>query len=322
MINNKNNNFIYLNRALLCILFLAMFFLSGCDYFDKEKEEYVLSVGSRNVTVLELKKEMEFMTSGLEAPAKQWEMIRDKLVERIIDQYLILEYGKENGLSISDQELQKELDEIKKEYSEESFNEELLRGYVSRDEWEARLRDRLLVKKVMTRVLDSVVPPTYEEIKEYFEKNKDKFSFPEMVKFRQIVTKNEEEAKNLLDRIKNGEDMGQLAKQYSIAPEAEMEGVVGWLARENLHESMGDVIFSLSQGEVSKIVKTVYGYHIFQVLALRSEGVRELPEVKDEIESKILSEKQDAFFREWLKGVRSKYEININQSLLNQMEIY
>jgi parvulin-like peptidyl-prolyl isomerase len=299
-----------------------MLFFFGCDYFDKEKKEYVLSVGSRNVTVVELKRDMEFMASGLEAPVRQWEVIREKLVERIVDQYLVLEYGKENGLSISEQELKRELDEIKKEYSEEAFNEELLRGYVSRDEWEARLKDRLLVKKVMARVLDGVVPPTYEEIKEYYEKNKDKYSFPEMIKFRQIVTNKKEEAKDLLKRINNGEDMGRLAKQYSIAPEAEKEGVVGWLARENLHESMGDVIFSLSEGEVSKIVKTPYGYHIFQVLASRDEGVRELPEVKNEIEAKILSEKQDAFFQNWLKDIRLRYKIAVNKDLLNQMEIY
>ena len=311
-----------LNKLKIGIICSVVLWPFGCDFFDKEKEEYVISVGGRNVTVMELKKEMDFMTSGLDAPAQQWDMIRDKLVERIIDRLLILEYARETGLSISDQELQRELNAIKKEYSEEAFNEELLRGYVSRDEWEGRLRERLLIEKVMNRLMENVVPPTYEEIKGYYEANKEKFSYPEMVKFRQIVTKTREEASEALEKIKKGEDMGQLAKQYSIAPEADAGGVVGWLAKENLNESMSDVIFSLSEGEVSKVVKTPYGYHIFQVLAFRSEGVRELPEVKNEIESKILSEKQDAFFQDWLKGLRSRTEININKDLLNEMEIF
>ena len=174
-----------LNKLKIGMICFAVLWSSGCDFFDEEKEEYVISVGARNITVMELKKEMDFMTSGLDAPAQQWETIRDKLVDRIIDRLLILEYARQTGLSISDQELQRELNAIKKEYSEEAFNEELLRGYVSRDEWEDRLKERLLIEKAMSRVMENVVPPTYEEIKGYYEANKEKFSYPEMVKFRQ-----------------------------------------------------------------------------------------------------------------------------------------
>ena len=44
-------------------------------------------------------------------------------------------------------------------------------------------------------------------------------------------------------------------------------------------------------------------------------------EVKNEIESRILAKKHDAFFQDWLKSMRSKYKIHINRELLNEMEI-
>jgi len=192
----------------------------------------------------------------------------------------------------------------------------LLRGYVDFDQWKNRLRDRLLYNKIIEKVTENIVPPTYQEIKRYYETNQDKFRSPQMLKFRQIVTRSKEEADNLLIRLHKGEEMSELARQYSITPEAEKGGIVGWIAREHLEESMEKALFSIPTGKISPVIKTPYGYHIFEVLSVRPEGVKEIPEVISEIKLKLFNQKRTEFYGKWLKELRAHFVVKVNQDLL------
>jgi len=195
----------------------------------------------------------------------------------------------------------------------------LLQGYVDSALWEHRLRNQRLVGKVIKLVLEKIAPPSYEEIKIYFQKNRNEFRSPEMLRFRQIVCKSKKEAETLRDRIYAGEDMGKLAKKYSIAPEAEAHGEVGWVARGHLDESMEDALFSLQSGKISPIIKTSFGYHLFEVMSRRPAGVKGLPEVIHEIESQLLRQKHEVFYKKWLEKLRSDFKVKVNQDMLNKL---
>jgi len=296
-------------------------FLWSCGLFDQSEEGLVMTVGSRRVTVNELKRDLAFMSAGLEIPDQQGEQVKDRLIRQLIDHYLILEYGKEHGISVSESELQAALKDLEQGYTKDAFREALLRGYVDFGQWKNRVREQLLLAKIIHRVTEDVPSPGYEEIRGYYETHKDQFNAPKMMKFRQIVTASKEEAESLLVRLKNGEDMEKLARAHSIAPEAENGGEVEWLARENLEESMADALFSLAPGKTSAVVKTPYGYHIFRVLAVRPGGAKELPEVVREIERTLLDRKRDLFFEEWLEQLRSHFQIKVNEELFHSVEL-
>jgi parvulin-like peptidyl-prolyl isomerase len=307
-----------------CFLYafcLIPFLIAGCGQYDQKKSNVVIVVGSRQITTDELIKDIEFIGAGMDVPAQQWELIRKQLLEQVIDHYLIMEYGKENGITISEAELKRALKEIKREYTEKAFKDALLREYVDYDEWKNRLKEQLLIDKIIRRITENVLPPDHQEIERYYKENQDEFRAPEMLKFRQIVVRTKEEAEDLLKRLKDGEDMGELAGKYSIAPESESGGEVGWVARGQLDESMEKALFSLRPGKVSPVLKTPYGYHIFEVLSLQSERVKKLPEVVEEIETKLLSERRERSCQEWLQGLRALFEVKVNEDLLNTLEL-
>ena len=253
---------------------------------------------------------------------KQHDQIRNQLAEQVISHYLIIEYANEKGISIAEKELQYALDDIKREYTEDVFKEALLREYVDFDQWKNRFKEQLLINKILKEVAKNIAPPSHKEIEQYYEENRDKFRYPKMVKFRQIVSKSKKEAHKLVNRIQKGEAMSALARQYSITPEADNGGEISWVAREHLDESMGNVLFSLSPGEMSRVVETPYGYHIFEVLSVRPESVKELPDVMQEIESKLFHEKREKFLREWLGDLRTHFEVKVNQELIAQLDLY
>ena len=324
MIHCKTNKTRYLltyYSFTYCLCFLP-FLIPGCAPSDQAKDKVVIVVGSRQITTDQLKKDMGFISSDMDLTNHDRNRIRKQIIELVIDHYLILEYGKKMRISISENELERAIKDIKSGYTEGSFKDALLRGYVDLEQWEERIREQFLVNKVIKEVTESITPPDYQDIKGYFEDNKDEFNSPKMLEFRQIVTRSREEADALLNRLDNGEDMHELAKKYSIAPEAENGGKVGWVARGHLEESMEKVLFSMPQGKTSPVVKTPYGFHIFEVLSVRPEGVKQLPEVIRKIESRLLSQRQEFFFKKWLNELRSQIEIKINQDILNGMETF
>jgi parvulin-like peptidyl-prolyl isomerase len=309
------------NCGFVFIFSAAVSFFLGCGLVEQEENRVVIVVGSREITTEALKKDMEFLSAGMNGLEKQQEEYRNQLAEQLIGHYLIIEYGKEKGIALPEEELQSALDDITREYGEEDFKEALLREYVDFDQWKDQLGEQLLEIKILEKVSKNVVPPTYREIEQYFENNPAEFRCPQMVRFRQIVTRTKGEAESLLKRIKNGENMSELARKYSIAPEAENGGEVGWIARAHLEEGMSRVLFSMPQGKPSPIVETPYGYHIFRVLAIRPGTVKELPDVIEQIETKLLHQKREIFLKKWIENLGTHFEVKINQELLNNLEL-
>ena len=312
----------FMSHGLYCLFCWTLIFLPlGCGLSDHEGDDPVIVIGSKRLSCDALKKELEFIGGGMPVPVKHAREIKTRLIEQIIGYYLIIEYGKQNNISISEKEFQRNLKEIKREYSEDAFRKVLLQGYVDRVLWEHRLRNQLLVGKVIKQVLEKIASPSYEEIQVYFQKNRNEFRSPERLRFRQIVCKSKREAENLRNRIRAGEDMGKLAEKYSIAPEAEAHGEVGWVARGDLDKSMEDALFLLQSGKISPIIKTSFGYHLFEVMSRRPAGVKGLPEVIHEIESLLIRQKHEVFYKKWLKKLRSDFKVKVNQDMLNKLEL-
>jgi parvulin-like peptidyl-prolyl isomerase len=284
------------------------------------KNKVALVVGSRQITSDQLREDMEFISADMDVPYHDRKRFKDRILKLIIDHYLILEYGRKMGISVSENEVQKFVNDIKSGYTEGAFKDALLRGYVDPDQWEGRVREQFLINKIIKKVTEKITPPDYQDIKRYFEDNRDEFKTPEMLEFRQIVTRSREEADALLARLHNGEDMHDLAKKHSIGPEAEKGGIVGWVERGHLEESMEKVLFSMPRGKISPVVQTPYGFHIFEVITVRPEGEKQLPEVIREIESRLLNQRRELFCRKWLNDLRSLFEIKINQDILSETE--
>ena len=311
----------FTRHGFLFGFFSIAFFLFGCGIAEHEENNVVITVGSRNISADGLKKDMEFLSAGMDVPERQQADIWNQLTEQLIDYYLILEYGKKNGIFITERELRSALDDVKRDYSEDMFKKTLLREYVDFDQWKDRFKEKLLINKILKKVTENITPPSHKEIERYFEERHDEFRCPQMVRFRQIITRTKEDAANILKRIQSGEDMGELARKFSIAPEAESSGEVGWVALNNLDEAIGKVLFSMPPGRKSPVVKTPYGYHIFEVLSVQPESVKKLPEVIQQIESTLLNQEREVFISKWIDELRTHFDVRVNQGLLSELEL-
>lgn len=290
----------------------------ACGLFDRPDEEVVLTVGSRSLTKEDLRAQLKTMAYE---QGRADNRLLDSLIQRVADHYLVLEYGKQRGISVSDEELEGVVRDIKKDYAEKDFEDFLLKGFVDYARWKEGLREQLLIRKITKKASEAIPPVSIEEIKSYYDSHPEEFRRPAMVRFRQIVTNTLEEANRLQKRLAQGGDMAAAVVGSSRVPASAGSSEPGWFAKGDLDESIEKVVFSLPVGQVSGVVETPYGFHLFEVLGKKPEGTRTLAEAMMEIEAKLLGEKQEAFYSRWLQELRDTIPVTVHRELLKELEI-
>ncbi|MBN3033250.1 MAG: peptidylprolyl isomerase [Candidatus Saganbacteria bacterium] len=155
------------------------------------------------------------------------------------------------------------------------------------------IKDDLMVQKLQTKLQEEVTL-TPDDLRE--------------VRASHILVSSEATAKDLLQQLKGGAGFAALAKKYSLdTASASKGGDLGYFSAGTMVESFDKAVFSLKPGELSGIVQSPYGYHVFLVADSR---LRKFP-AGQEMEKAALADKQQKTFRRWYFAVRSKAKIEV-----------
>lgn len=185
-------------------------------------DENLIQVRDRVLTVLEFNQAFEISKTAyphdLRYEPDDFKNAQLRLLNQLMVEMIILERAEELGLYISDEELEEAVADIKKDYPEDTFEKTLLEYAVSYKSWEARLRNRLLMEKVVDSELKNQVVITPEDIAQYYQKN-FKAKTPDKDPVAKIDDINEMIIKHL--RRKKREEayqkwMKELKQQYNI----------------------------------------------------------------------------------------------------------
>jgi len=155
-----------------------------------------------------------------------------------------------------------------------------------------------------------------EEIAEYYKENKKDFIKNEEYRLRHILVESQEEAEAVLEKIRDGADFAELAKEKSLCPSKEQGGDLGFIARGIMVKPFEDAAFVLKPGEISEVVKTEFGYHIIKLEEISPERQKTLEESRIEIEYILLPEKQQDAFTNWLLSLKDEANVQIKEDLL------
>ncbi|HIC93575.1 MAG TPA: hypothetical protein EYP09_04915 [Anaerolineae bacterium] len=122
----------------------------------------------------------------------------------------------------------------------------------------------------------------------------------EHVHARHILVETEEEARQVLERLRAGEDFAALAKEFSIDEATKEEGGdLGWFPRGQMAPEFEEAAFNTPVGEITEPISTTFGYHIIEILG-REER---------ELEPYMLRSRQNKAFEEWLEEQRNSPKV-------------
>jgi peptidyl-prolyl cis-trans isomerase D len=98
-------------------------------------------------------------------------------------------------------------------------------------------------------------------------------------------------AKELQQKLKNGESFEELAREYSDDPgSAKQGGDLGWIATGEMVKPFEDALFSMNKGEVSDVVESQFGLHLIKLDDIRTPELQTFAEKRSEFEHEL---KQD-----------------------------
>ncbi|MGD2098232.1 MAG: SurA N-terminal domain-containing protein [Desulfobacterales bacterium] len=165
-----------LQKIKLMSALLILGVLVGCSNSGSNSgNEPLIRVGDRVLTVLEFNEAFEFVQSvhpeNLKDHPEDLRNAQRRLLNQLAVEMIILERAEELGIFISDEEINKAVNDIKSDYPEDTFEKTLLKTAVSYDLWEARLKNRLLLQKVIDQELKDEIVITPKDIADYYERN-------------------------------------------------------------------------------------------------------------------------------------------------------
>jgi peptidyl-prolyl cis-trans isomerase C len=180
-----------------------------------------------------------------------------------------------------------------------------------------------LVSLILKKEIEEKTPPLTEaEVREFYDKNPDKFRRGAKVRASHILVNTKEEAKNILARIKKGESFSKLARSLSKdRNSAQKGGDLGFFGRGQMVPEFERAAFNLKVGEVSDPVRTRFGYHIIKVTD-KKEGIPvSFEEAKDVIRRQLLMEKRKMLFDSYMEQLEKKSKIIKNEEILSQISL-
>lgn len=168
----------------------------------------------------------------------------------------------------------------------------------------------LLKQYAVAKTLNGITA-TEEEIQEFYNKYKDTFRKPESLRASHILVDDEEAALNIISEIKDGLEFSEAAKKYSKCPSNVNGGDLGYFTKGRMVPEFENAAFELNKGEMSKPVKTQFGYHIILVTDKKEASDSSIEEVRDELERQIIIVKQNSAYNKKVTELTNKYKVVI-----------
>jgi peptidyl-prolyl cis-trans isomerase SurA len=297
------------------------------------------AVNGRPITYTELDRDylMQTMGGSQEGSNEDQVMIQKlELLKSRIDNEIMFQRAEKLGLLASDADVDGKINEIKTGYTQEEFQKQLQNRKMSTDDLKAQIKRDLSIQKLFNKEITSHINISDADISGFYNANKANFNLAEpQVHLAEILVtpnpdpnvrnlkndkaQNEDQAKKKIEnvnlRLRQGEDFGMLAQNYSENPNtASNGGDLGFVpesALEKANPELRKMVMSLAPGTISPIIHTQEGYRILKVISKEPSGQRELndPKVQQSIRELLLNRKDQLLRAAYYEVARNEAEV-------------
>ncbi len=232
--------------------------------------------------------------------------------ENVIERVLLRQEAKSNGEEIPAADVEVALATLKQRYEKP---EELYKEFNADSEEKVKemIELQMKVERTISGIYATAPEPSEQEIREYYEQNKERFASGEQLRVAHIVKYvnwQTDEATALEavtqahNEVKGGAPFEAVVDKYTDC--ADSGGDLGYVTRGQMVEEFEDVVFNLNVGQVSDVFRTRFGFHVAKVYDRRPPAVAPLKEVKQQIAEQIAEQKREQALGDYLDGLRGK----------------
>ncbi len=230
------------------------------------------------------------------------EELKQVVLNNLITEEVMLQNAEKEKITVKNEEVNEAISQFTASVGgEEKLKEFLEKNNMKEDFLKQRMRTEMIIDKYKDKFFASIISDA--DVKKQYEENKDLYT---TIRASHILVKTEDEAKDILKRIKSGESFEDLTK-LSTEPGAEArKGDLGYFTKGKMVPEFEKAAFALKPGEISDVIKTDFGYHIIKLTDRKDT----FEQVKDNV-LKDLQNKESAKFDKKIKELKDNAKIEI-----------
>lgn len=304
------------------LLVLAVIAATGCG------GGVVASVNGEKITRQELSRQVNQLKESYEKQGIDFsgdngqtmlESLEKATLDQMIDTKIMLQEAKKLGKLTPDQ-VQEKVKPLKEQFqSEEEFKEFLAQVQLGEE-------DVAYILFLQDEVTKDVAPASEEELRKYYDDNKELFSKPEQLEVRHILffvddgtrgfparhTDDEARkmAEDIITQLDQGKDFAELASEKSEDSSTKTEGGLFTFSKGETVKEFSDAAYELKEGEYTEQpVKTNYGYHVIKLEKVIPATQDSFDQVKEQIADLMSGQAKQEKFNQFMKEAKEKAAI-------------
>lgn len=255
--------------------------------------------------------------------------LRKAVLNQMIEKLLTQQKVKELGIRIGEDEIRQTIDDVRRQnnnMSQEQLEAALKNQGISYSQYETQIREQLEQMRLVSMEVRSKVHITDQDAEKYYLAHPEKYAEEETFRARHIFIRINENAPpddlqatmtkalQVLHKAREGQDFGELARQYSDDPAAKKDGGdLGMFKKGEMLAELENALQPLKPGEVGELVATPSGLHIVKLEERNSGKLKPFESVKEEISELLYRQMQDERFKNWIGELRAKASIIIKE---------
>ncbi|MEW6171399.1 MAG: peptidyl-prolyl cis-trans isomerase [Candidatus Omnitrophota bacterium] len=297
-------------KSRILVIFLLGFFLVQPAWALSDK--IVAVINNEVITQSELQQFLALAYTQLASQYKgkelqeEFEKAKSGILNRMIEDKLILQEAKKKNIEVKDDRIKNRIEQIKQGFaSQEGFEQMLSEQGLTLGDLRKRTKEQFMIFQLVDEEVRSKTIVGPDEVTSFYQEHKDQFKESTQRKVGSIFLKNEQEAQEASNLLKQGQDIIKVAERFG-------QSVTSRLVKEGqLRKDIEDAVFNLKVQENSNPIKTDQGFFIFKLEEIIAAQQRSPSESYDEIYHYLLEQKFRDNMKEWLDALKKKSYIVI-----------
>lgn len=246
---------------------------------------------------------------------QQYDSLKQQVLQFLISSQWIQGEAADQGIKISDQEVEKQFQKTKKQSfpKEKDFQNFLKTSGMTLDDIKFRVRLDALSTKLRTKITKGKDKVSPQQIQAYYDKNQSRFAQPERRDLRIVLTKTKARAQQAKQALQSGRSWKQVAKQYSVDQASKNQGgVLLAVAKGQQEKALDTAVFSAPKGKLQGPVKTQFGWYVFEVTKITPKSQQSVKDATATIKQLLASQNQQKALDTFVKDFRTKWKDKTN----------
>jgi len=319
-----------MKRVILRFWLLFFLLFGSFSSSDAVVDRIVAVVNQEIITLSEVEKLVgpfheEIQTKDrLERQERVREVYR-KVLDKLIEEKLIDQEVKRSGVKVTSKEIEGAVEQVKRQnaVNQEGLEKLLSKEGLTLEIYKKEVEKRLQRMKLINLEVKVETEPGEKELRDFYQKNIDHYRSNESYRPSHILFLIPKEAtpeeirairkrcERVLEKIKGGEDFGEMALLYSQDTSAKDRGDLGYFKKGELLPDLEKEALRLQVGEVSGTIRTNFGFHIIKLLDRKGGIPLPFEEVKENVNADYHEKEWEKALQRFLSALREKSIIEI-----------